>query len=70
MLPVREGRHTCVMVLLALGVPPHVMLQTAGHSGIEVTMTVRARLAGRDAEGVEPATFRFRASRAVLYRRA
>ncbi|RKN39524.1 site-specific integrase [Streptomyces hoynatensis] len=35
-------RHSCVTLLLDLGVPPHVVQQIAGHSGIEVTMKVYA----------------------------
>ncbi len=35
-------RHTCVSLLLALGVPPHVVREIAGHSDIKVTMTVYA----------------------------
>ena len=35
-------RHTAVSLLLALGVPPHVVREIAGHSDIEVTMTVHA----------------------------
>ncbi|MBN9101469.1 MAG: site-specific integrase [Pseudonocardia sp.] len=35
-------RHTAVSLLLALGVPPHVVKEIAGHSDIKVTMTVYA----------------------------
>lgn len=35
-------RHTCVTLLLDLGVPPHVVMQIAGHSDLEVTMGVYA----------------------------
>ncbi|GAA1872352.1 hypothetical protein GCM10009836_61580 [Pseudonocardia ailaonensis] len=35
-------RHTAVLLLLALGVPPHVVREIAGHSDIKVTMTVYA----------------------------
>ncbi|MEU8825890.1 tyrosine-type recombinase/integrase [Streptomyces sp. NPDC048636] len=35
-------RHTCVTLLLDLGVPPHVVRQIAGHSDIGVTMKVYA----------------------------
>ncbi|MFF4652993.1 tyrosine recombinase XerC [Streptomyces sp. NPDC001380] len=35
-------RHTCVTLLLDLGVPPHVVRQIAGHSDIAVTMKVYA----------------------------
>jgi integrase len=35
-------RHTCVTLLLDLGVPPHTVRDIAGHSAIEVTMTIYA----------------------------
>ncbi|MFE0460488.1 tyrosine recombinase XerC [Kitasatospora sp. NPDC058965] len=35
-------RHTCVTLLLDLGVPPHIVRQIAGHSDIGVTMKVYA----------------------------
>ncbi|KLL11590.1 MULTISPECIES: site-specific integrase [Protofrankia] len=35
-------RHTCVTLLLDLGVPPHIVREIAGHSAIEVTMTIYA----------------------------
>jgi integrase len=35
-------RHTCVTLLLGLGVPPHVVRDIAGHSAIHVTMTIYA----------------------------
>jgi integrase len=35
-------RHTAVSLLLALGVPPHVVREIAGHSDVKVTMTVYA----------------------------
>ncbi|WP_250291456.1 site-specific integrase [Frankia sp. CiP1_Cm_nod1] len=35
-------RHTCVTLLLDLGVPPHTVREIAGHSAIEVTMTIYA----------------------------
>jgi integrase len=35
-------RHTAVSLLLDLGVPPHVVRETVGHSAIEVTMTIYA----------------------------
>ncbi len=34
--------HTCVTLLLDLGVPPHIVRDIAGHSAIEVTMTIYA----------------------------
>ena len=33
-------RHTCVSLLLALGVHPRVVMEIVGHSAIEMTMTV------------------------------
>nr|WP_030917698.1 tyrosine-type recombinase/integrase [Streptosporangium amethystogenes] len=33
-------RHTCVTLLLNLGVPPQVVRDIVGHSDIEVTMTI------------------------------
>ncbi|GAA2402664.1 hypothetical protein GCM10010404_70720 [Nonomuraea africana] len=35
-------RHTCVSLLLDLGVPPHIVREIVGHSDIEVTMTIYA----------------------------
>ncbi len=35
-------RHTAVSLLLALGVPPHVVREIVGHSDVKVTMTVYA----------------------------
>jgi integrase len=35
-------RHTCVTLLLHLGVPPHTVREIAGHAAIEVTMTIYA----------------------------
>ncbi|MFD2348220.1 tyrosine-type recombinase/integrase [Nonomuraea ferruginea] len=35
-------RHTCVSLLLDLGVPPHIVPEIVGHSDIEVTMTIYA----------------------------
>ncbi len=42
--PVRfhDLRHTCVSLLLDLGVPPHVVQEIVGHSAIDVTMTIYA----------------------------
>jgi integrase len=37
-----DMRHTCVTLLLSLGVPPHVVREIAGHSDIHVTMTIYA----------------------------
>lgn len=38
-------RHTCVTLLLDAGVPPHIVQAIAGHSGIQVTMTIYAHAA-------------------------
>jgi integrase len=38
-------RHTCVSLLLDLGVPPHIVRDIVGHSDIEVTMTIYAHAA-------------------------
>ncbi|MFE6554008.1 tyrosine-type recombinase/integrase [Streptomyces sp. NPDC057746] len=35
-------RHTCVTLLLGLGVPPHVVRDIVGHSALEVTMNIYA----------------------------
>lgn len=35
-------RHTCVTLLLNLGVPPHIVREIVGHSDIDVTMTIYA----------------------------
>jgi integrase len=37
-------RHTCVTLLLDLGVAPHVVRDIVGHSDIEVTMTIYAHV--------------------------
>ncbi len=37
-------RHSCVTLLLNLGAPPHVVRSIAGHSDIEVTMTIYAHV--------------------------
>jgi integrase len=44
--PVRfhDLRHTCVTLLLDLGVPPHIVRDIVGHSDIEVTMTIYAHV--------------------------
>jgi integrase len=39
-----DCRHTCVTLLLDLGVPPNVVRNIVGHSDIEVTMTIYAHL--------------------------
>ena len=45
--PVRlhDLRHTCVTLLLDAGVPPHIVQVIAGHSGIQVTMSIYAHAA-------------------------
>jgi integrase len=40
-----DVRHTCVTLLLDAGVPPHVVQAIAGHSGIQVTMSIYAHAA-------------------------
>ncbi|RKS68062.1 phage integrase family protein [Actinomadura pelletieri DSM 43383] len=33
-----DMRHTCVSLLLDLGLPPHIVREIVGHSDIEVTI--------------------------------
>ncbi len=40
-----DMRHTCVTLLLDLGVPPHIVRDIVGHSDIGVTMTIYAHAA-------------------------
>jgi integrase len=35
-----DFRHGCVSVLMGLGVPPRIVMEIAGHSGLEMTMNV------------------------------
>ena len=35
-------RHTCVSLLLGLGVPPHIVRDIVGHSALDVTMNIYA----------------------------
>jgi integrase len=35
-------RHTCITLLLGMGTPPHIVQAIAGHSHIDVTMTIYA----------------------------
>lgn len=35
-------RHSCVTLLLDLGLPPHIVRDIVGHAAIEVTMTIYA----------------------------
>ena len=37
-------RHTCVSLLLALGVSPRIVMEIVGHSAIEMTMNVYAHV--------------------------
>jgi integrase len=39
-VPLHALRHTCVSLLLALGVHPRVVMEIVGHSAIEMTMNV------------------------------
>jgi integrase len=39
-VPLHALRHTCVSLLLSLGVPPRVVMEIAGHSALEMTMNV------------------------------
>jgi hypothetical protein len=39
-VPLHALRHTCVSLLLALGVHPRVVMEIVGHTAIEVTMNV------------------------------
>ncbi|WP_433252961.1 tyrosine-type recombinase/integrase [Actinomadura nitritigenes] len=49
-MPLHDMRHTCVSLLLDLGVPPHIVREIVGHSDVEVTMTsTRTRLSTRSA---------------------
>lgn len=38
-------RHTCITLLLSMGTPPHIVQAIAGHSHIDVTMTIYAHSA-------------------------
>jgi integrase len=35
-------RHSCVTLLLRLGVPPHIVQAIVGHANLDVTMTIYA----------------------------
>ncbi|MEF9903951.1 tyrosine-type recombinase/integrase [Streptomyces sp. P9-A2] len=35
-------RHTCVTLLLGLGIPPHIVRDIAGHHALDVTMNIYA----------------------------
>ncbi|MGL5857275.1 MAG: tyrosine-type recombinase/integrase [Angustibacter sp.] len=41
-------RHTCVSLLLTLGVNPRVVMEIVGHSALEMTMNVYAHVAVGD----------------------
>lgn len=41
-------RHSCVTLLLRLGVPPHIVRDIVGHSNIEVTMMIYAAVSLED----------------------
>lgn len=36
----RDLRHTCVTLLLGLGIPPHIVRDIVGHSALDVTMNI------------------------------
>ncbi|MFG2305481.1 hypothetical protein [Actinacidiphila glaucinigra] len=36
-------RHTCVTLLLGVGVPPHIVRDIVGHSALDVTMNIYAQ---------------------------
>lgn len=38
-------RHMCVSLLLAVGIPPHIVREIVGHNDIGVTMTIYAHAA-------------------------
>ena len=38
-------RHSCVTLLLDLGVPPHVVMRIVGHATLDVTMGIYAHAA-------------------------
>ena len=39
-VPLHGLRHTCVSLLLALGVHPRIVMEIVGHSAIEMTMNI------------------------------
>jgi integrase len=39
-VPLHALRHTCVSLLLSMGVPPRVVMEIVGHSALEMTMNV------------------------------
>lgn len=50
-------RHTCVTMLLKLGIPPHIVRDIVGHSAIEVTMTIYAHVSLEDKRNALTPTF-------------
>ncbi|WP_227486974.1 tyrosine-type recombinase/integrase [Nocardioides malaquae] len=46
-----DFRHGCVSLLLALGVPPRIVMEIAGHSALEMTMNVYAHVSLDDKRG-------------------
>ena len=38
-------RHSCVTLLLDLGVPPHIVMRIVGHATLDVTMGIYAHAA-------------------------
>ncbi len=44
-------RHTCVTLLLNLGVSPHIVRDIAGHAATEVTMTIYAHTSMTEKQG-------------------
>jgi integrase len=43
-----DFRHGWVSVLIGLGVPPRIVMEIAGHSGLEMTMNVYAHVSLED----------------------
>ena len=41
-------RHSCVTLLLLLGVPPHIVQAIVGHADVHVTMTIYAHASLED----------------------
>ncbi|TCM48943.1 phage integrase family protein [Kribbella sp. VKM Ac-2568] len=44
----RDLRHSCVTLLLLLGVPPHIVQAIVGHADVHVTMTIYAHASLED----------------------
>ena len=47
-------RHTCVTLLLDAGVRPHIVQAIAGHSGIQVTMSIYAQAVQEQRKALSP----------------